>query len=77
MDLGEYALEVSAPCVLEAVAAGESRVEFSLCDLCQDRTLSYITVSLQRKTDGRDFGVQVPLPIGNRRGSRAKILLEI
>ncbi len=77
LDLGEYVLAVSDACVLEAVGKEGGCVEFSLCDPCQNRALPHITVSLSRKADGRVSNIQIPLPAGNRRGSRAKMRLEI
>lgn len=75
LDLGKYVLEVSDPCVLEVVETGKGFVEFSLCDPCQNKALSHITVSLRIKADGRVISIRIPLPAGNMRGSRAKGIL--
>lgn len=77
LDLGEYVLGVSDACVLEAVKTGEDFVEFFLCDPCQNKALSHITVSLRRKPDGRMTSLRIPLPAGNMRGSRARGSLEV
>lgn len=77
LDLGEYVLAVSDPCVLEAVGTEEGPVEFSLCDPCQNRELSHITVSLRIKADGRVISARIPLPAGSMRGSRARMQVSI
>lgn len=77
LDLGEYMLEVSDPCVLEIVRTGEDLVEISLCDPCQNKALSHITVSLRIKSDDRVISSRILLPDGNMGGSCAKTQLEI
>lgn len=66
-----YCVEVSEPCVLMVEQEENRTYHISICDARQDRTLSAITVRMERLADGHKKQVDISLPKEELCGSTA------